>query len=291
MLHSMTGYGRMEFNLGDYVCVLEIRSLNGKQFELNSKLPSLLKSYEIPIRNLVQQDLIRGSIDLSIFLKLHGSSKPVAVNLELAKYYHDAMIQIAEELNLEKSDLLPTLMRMPEIVSNVSDSLEENLWEELQHKIGEACALVNRHRTEEGNTLEKHIRNNIDRIRDYCGQVNPLEGNRIERLRDKLNTTLKDLLHSNTADKNRLEQEMIYYVERFDITEEKNRLNHHCDYFIELLNEVSNSKGKKLGFLLQEIGREINTMGSKANDIAIQKIVVSMKDELEQAKEQLLNAL
>lgn len=291
MLQSMTGFGRMEFNLGEYVCILEIRSLNGKQFELNAKLPSILKAYEIPIRNLVQQHLVRGSIDLSIYLKLHGSSKPLAVNLELARYYFDAMTQIANELQLEKTDVLPTLMRMPEIVSNASDSLDESLWNTLQEKIEEACSMVNRHRTEEGNTLEKYIRGNIDRIRDYCRKVNPLEGDRLERLRDKLNAAIKDLLHSNTADKNRLEQEVIYYVERFDITEEKNRLNHHCDYFMELLGEENNAKGKKLGFLLQEIGREINTMGSKANDMSIQKIVVSMKDELEQAKEQLLNAL
>jgi len=291
MLHSMTGFGRQEFNLGDYVCSLEIRSLNGKQFEINSKLPSILKLYEINIRNQIQQQLLRGSVDVTIYLKQHGTSKPVSVNLELARYYHEAMKQIAEELNLEKKDVLNTLMRMPEIVSTVNDTLDENLWKELSVKIDEVCAVLNNHRSEEGGMLERHIASNIKQIETYCKEVQPLEKNRLERLREKLNTSIHDLIHSNTFDKNRMEQEIIYYVERFDITEEKNRLLHHCEYFFTLLNEESIMKGKKLGFLLQEIGREVNTMGSKANDVDIQKLVVMMKDELEQAKEQLLNAL
>ncbi len=291
MLQSMTGFGRSEFNLGDYVCSLEIRSLNGKQFELNSKIPSILKLYEIAIRNQIQQHLSRGSVDITIYLKQHGTSKPVSVNLELARYYHDAMNQIADELNLEKKDMLATLMRMPEIVSTINDTIDESLWNTLSLKIDEVCMLLNKHRLEEGSMLERHILANIRSIERMCNEVNPLETGRLERLKEKLNNSLQDLLHSNSVDKNRLEQEVIYYVERFDITEEKNRLLHHCDYFFTLLEEDSAMKGKKLGFLLQEIGREINTMGSKANDVAIQKIVVMMKDELEQAKEQLLNAL
>jgi len=287
----MTGFGRSEFNLGDYVCSLEIRSLNGKQFELNSKIPSILKLYEIAIRNQIQQHLLRGSVDVTIYLKQHGTSKPVSVNLELAKYYHDAMNQIADELNLEKNDMLATLMRMPEIVSTINDTLDETLWNNLSTKIDEVCSILNKHRLEEGTMLERHILANVQSIERMCHEVNPLETGRLERLREKLNNSLHDLIHSNSIDKNRLEQEVIYYVERFDITEEKNRLLHHCDYFFTLLNEDASMKGKKLGFLLQEIGREINTMGSKANDVAIQKIVVMMKDELEQAKEQLLNAL
>ena len=291
MLQSMTGFGRSEFNLGDYVCSLEIRSLNGKQFELNSKIPSILKLYEIAIRNQIQQHLSRGSVDVTIYLKQHGTSKPVSVNLALAKYYHDAMNQIADELHLEKNDMLATLMRMPEIVSTINDTIDETLWNNLSVKIDEVCGILNKHRLEEGTMLERHILANIQSIERMCHEVNPLETGRLERLREKLNNSLHDLIHSNSIDKNRLEQEVIYYVERFDITEEKNRLLHHCDYFFTLLNEDASMKGKKLGFLLQEIGREINTMGSKANDVAIQKIVVMMKDELEQAKEQLLNAL
>lgn len=291
MLHSMTGYGRTEFPVGQFTCSLEIRSLNGKQFELNAKLPPILKLYEIEVRNKVQQHLQRGSIDVSIFLKQHGTSKPVNINLELAKYFYNGMQQIADELNLEMKDALPTLMRLPEVISTVNDTLQEEDWKIIADKVDETCALLNTHREQEGQMLTKHILSNINRIHELCLSVDPFEKLRIERLRDKLKQSIEEYAQSANIDKNRLEQEIIYYIEKFDITEEKNRLTHHCDYFKELLNENLVSKGKKLGFLLQEIGREINTMGSKANDVGIQKIVVMMKDELEQAKEQLLNAL
>jgi uncharacterized protein (TIGR00255 family) len=265
--------------------------LNGKQFELNTKIPSILKLYEIDLRNRIQQKMLRGTIDVNIYLKQHGTTKPVSVNMELARYYFQSMNQIADELKLEKTDLLATLMRMPEIVSTPNESIDEALWLQLREKIEETCDLLVKHRMEEGLMLEKHIRANIEQIKTLCLSVNPLELKRLDRLKEKLNSSIHELIHSNTIDKNRLEQEIIYYVERFDITEEKNRLLHHCDYFFQLLDEVSDTKGKKLGFLMQELGREINTMGSKANDVDIQKAVVAMKDELEQAKEQLLNAL
>jgi uncharacterized protein (TIGR00255 family) len=287
----MTGFGRTEFNVGEFICSLEIKSLNGKQLEVNAKIPPILKLYEIELRNKIQQHLTRGSVDVSIFLKQHGVSKPMTVNVELAKYYYDAMMQIATELNLSSNDLLPTLMRMPEIVSTVNDTLSENDWKIIADKIDETCEILNKHRAQEGVMLTKHITNNIDKIHSLCQQVDPHEKNRTDRVKDKLSNAINDFVQSMNADQNRLEQEIIYYIEKFDITEEKNRLNHHCLYFAELMNEESLAKGKKLGFLLQEIGREINTLGSKANDVEIQKIVVMMKDELEQAKEQLLNAL
>lgn len=291
MLYSMTGFGRMEFQLDEFICSIELRSLNGKQMEINAKLPGFLKLYEIQIRNQIQQHLLRGSIDVTIYIKQHGSSKPLSVNLELAQYYHQAMLKIADELELEKKDLLPTLMRMPEIVSSSTDSLDEHQWKTLSAKLDETCQQLNLHRQSEGLMLEKHIRKNIEKIAAFNQDVNPLENKRLQKLREKLNNLMSDFSQSNQLDKNRLEQEVIYYVERFDIAEEKNRLQHHCEYFISMLDEQETLKGKKLGFLLQEIGREINTMGSKANDVDIQKLVVAMKDELEQAKEQLLNAL
>ena len=291
MLYSMTGFGRTEFNVGGYICSLEIRSLNGKQFEINTKIPPILKLYEIELRNIVQQQLTRGTIEVSIFLKQHGISKPVTVNVDLAKYYYNAITEIANELNLEQKDILPTLIRMPEIVSSVNNTLEEAHWNTIAAKVLETCEILNNHRRQEGVMLTKHIENNIQKIKSLCLSVDPFEKNRTERVREKLHQSINDFLQTGKADKNRLEQEIIYYIEKFDITEEKNRLLHHCDYFVELMNEDNNTKGKKLGFLLQEIGREINTMGSKANDVEIQKLVVDMKDELEQAKEQLLNAL
>lgn len=291
MLLSMTGYGRAEFTLHDYDAVIEIRSLNGKQLEVSSKIPPILKLYEIELRNIIQQKLFRGSIDVSIFLKQHGLSKPVTVNIELAKYYYSAIEEISKALSLEKKDILPTLMRMPDIVSPSSETVTEHDWKIIQTHLETACDILNKHREQEGKMLAKQIIQNIEHIRTTCEKVEPFEKNRIQRLREKLNNTLQDFLQSANADKNRLEQEIIYYIEKFDITEEKSRLTHHCDYFIQLLNEEADTKGKKLGFLLQEIGREINTMGSKANDAEIQKLVVDMKDDLEQAKEQLLNAL
>lgn len=291
MLYSMTGFGRTEFNVSDFICSLEIRSLNGKQFEINTKMPPILKLYEIELRNIVQQKLSRGSIEVSIFLKQHGISKPVTVNVDLAKYYYSAITEIATELNLEHKDILSTLMRMPEIVSSVNDTLDEAHWKIIAEKVVETCDILNNHRQQEGVMLSKHIENNILKIKTLCNSVDPHEKNRTERVREKLHQSLNDFLQTGNADKNRLEQEIIYYIEKFDITEEKNRLTHHCEYFAELMKEETTTKGKKLGFLLQEIGREINTLGSKANDVEIQKLVVDMKDELEQAKEQLLNAL
>ncbi|MBK6819406.1 MAG: DUF1732 domain-containing protein [Bacteroidetes bacterium] len=180
---------------------------------------------------------------------------------------------------------------MPEIVSNVNDTLDEQHWLIIAEKIEEVCHILNTHRANEGEMLTKHILLNIQKIKEYCISVVPHEKNRIDRIREKLNHAIQDFIQNGKVDQNRLEQEIIFYLEKLDITEEKNRLLHHCDYFIEMLTDNHVIKGKKLGFILQEIGREINTMGSKANDVELQKIVVMMKDELEQAKEQLLNAL
>lgn len=291
MLYSMTGFGRAEFNLDDYICSLEIRSLNGKQFELNTKISPLLKLYEIDMRNKIQKLLVRGSVEVNIYLKQHGVSKPMTVNTELARYYYDSIVQIADMLQLEKKDILASLIRMPEIVSNVNDTLDEKHWNVISAQIEEVCDTLNRHRATEGEMLTKHILQNIQKVKEFCLKVAPHEKNRIERIREKLNNSIQEFVQNGKADHNRLEQEIIFYLEKLDITEEKNRLLHHCDYFMEMLQDSSMIKGKKLGFILQEIGREINTLGSKANDVELQKIVVMMKDELEQAKEQLLNAL
>lgn len=291
MLLSMTGFGRKEFQTANYSGVIEIRSLNGKQFEINTKLSPLLKPYEIDIRNLVQTQLIRGSVDVNILIKQHGNARAMTVNTELAKHYYMAMMQIADELQLEKQDVLPTLMRMPEIVSPSSDVLHEDDWQQVLVSLQEACDALMDQRRQEGVMLTKHIRHNVETIARLADEVDPLEKNRIPRLREKLMQAVQEHGKGIGVDQNRLEQEIIFYVEKLDINEERNRLKHHCTYFAELMAEPGMHKGKKLGFLMQEIGREINTLGSKANDVGIQKLVVAMKDELEQAKEQLLNAL
>ncbi len=291
MLLSMTGFGRKEFQTTNYSGVIEIRSLNGKQFEINTKISPLLKPYEIDIRNLVQAQLIRGSVDVNILIKQHGNARAMTVNTELAKHYYVAMMQIADELQLEKQDILPTLMRMPEIVSPSSDVLHEDDWAQVSDALVGACEALMDQRRQEGVMLTKHISNNVTTIARLAEEVDPLEKNRIPRLREKLLQAAQEQGKGLGVDANRLEQEIIFYVEKLDINEERNRLKHHCDYFAELMVEPGLHKGKKLGFLMQEIGREINTLGSKANDVGIQKLVVAMKDELEQAKEQLLNAL
>ncbi len=291
MLHSMTGFGRKEFSLQDYACSIEIKSLNGKQFELNSKVPSMLKPYEIDIRNIAQKKLARGSVDLTITLKQHGSSKPMSVNTDLAKHYYEGMMQIADDLKLNTGDILATLMRMPEVISQSTDLISEDEWSIIRMHLEETCDILISHRNTEGAMLTQHIKKNIEKIESFNQEVESYEKNRVLRIRQKLETASQELIQKTNGDRYRLEQEIIFYIEKIDITEERNRLRHHCEYFHELIAENSISKGKKLGFVLQEIGREINTMGAKANDVDIQKIVVNMKDELEQAKEQLLNAL
>lgn len=287
----MTGYGREEFTLGDFNVVIEIRSLNGKTFELSNKISPLLKFYEIEIRSKVQRILQRGSVDLSIFFKQHGTSKPVTVNMELARYYFNSITALADELKLEKKDVLSSLMRMPDIVSTSTESLAEEDWKKVSEHLDKACSRLMEQRVQEGTMLTEHISKNIDRIEELASHVLDYEQERIERMRAKLYSSIQEHTQNIVVDNNRLEQEIVFYIEKFDISEEKNRLNHHCKYFKEELHDENANKGKRLGFILQEIGREINTMGSKANDSRIQRIVVQMKDELEQAKEQLLNAL
>lgn len=291
MLYSMTGFGRDEFQLGEFQCVIEVRSLNGKQFEMSTRIPPILKLYEIEIRNFIQKKLQRGSVDVNIYLKQNGSTKPMTINIELAKYYYQSILQIADNLNLEKKDILSSILRMPEIVSSVNDTIDEKLWLEISLKIEKVCEELNMQRIKEGAMLTHHILQNVEKIKTLCSEIEPFEKNRIEKTRERLNLAISDFIQNGKVDQNRVEQEIIFYIEKLDINEEKNRLLHHCEYFSEVLHEDAVTKGKRLSFIIQEMGREINTLGSKANDANIQKIVVNMKDELEQAKEQLLNAL
>jgi conserved hypothetical protein TIGR00255 len=287
----MTGIGRNDFVIEGYECSIDIKSLNGKQLEINLKIPPVLKLYEIEIRNIIQEKLIRGSIEIQIQLKNLGLSKMISVNTSLAKYYYECIEKIADELLLEKKDILSTIMRMPEIVSTPNDTIDESLWTRLQLEIIACCESLLTYRKKEGEALYNQIIQNINSIHQLCLQIEPLEHSRKEKMKEKLLTAILNEIPPAQVDKNRLEQELIYYIEKIDITEEKSRLLYHCQYFHELVNMADITKGKKLGFLMQEIGREINTIGSKANDMNIQKIVIDMKDQLEQAKEQLLNIL
>jgi uncharacterized protein (TIGR00255 family) len=291
MLKSMTGFGRAEQQVGEKVVVVEIKSLNGKQLEINTKIPSLLKAYELDMRNLLQQNLVRGTVEISINLKQNGASRPMTINTDLAKQYYQSVVQIADELQLPKEDLLAIIMKLPEVVAQQSDMLPEDEWAGVEKLVREAIADLDAHRLDEGNELEKDLVQRIDNIMDLLEKVKTFEGSRMDRIRERINTSLEDIIGKDKIDTNRFEQELVYYIEKIDFSEEKMRLANHCRYFKELLSESDFSKGKKLGFVLQEVGREINTLGSKANDADIQKLVVVMKDELEKAKEQVLNAL
>jgi uncharacterized protein (TIGR00255 family) len=291
MLYSMTGYGRAETAINDFTIQIDIKSLNGKQFDLNTRIPISLKPFEIQIKSLLQQILQRGSVEVYIAMKQHGSSKPMTVNTELAKYYYNAAQQIADSIQQPLQNALPIIMAMPEVVSQSTDDISEADWQKIEDSIKHAAQKLMQHRATEGASIGKQLQSVVQNIENLSAQVTPHEAGRAQKQKEKLLALLAEQVGEANVDKNRLEQEIIFYLEKFDIAEEKIRLAHHCNYFKEELAEPTEQKGKKLGFIMQEIGREINTMGSKANDVNIQKLVVQMKDELEKAKEQTLNIL
>ncbi|MGE7773265.1 YicC/YloC family endoribonuclease [Chitinophaga sp. NPDC101104] len=291
MLKSMTGFGRAEVTRGETTIVAEIKSLNGKQFEVNLKLSPLLKPYEFDIRNILQQELQRGTLDATINIKQNGATRPVVINTELARYYHEAISGMARDLAIPQEDMLNVLMKLPEVVSPASEQITENEWNEVAAIVRKAVAEMDAHRVDEGQMLEKDLLLRIDNILLYTEKVRELDPLRKDKVRTRLETLLAEYVGKENVDGNRMEQELIFYLEKLDISEELVRLQNHCRYFKDILGEAEPAKGKKLGFVLQEIGREINTTGSKANDAGIQQWVVMMKDELEKAKEQVLNVL
>jgi len=291
MLKSMTGFGRAEKNVGDKTFLIDIKSLNGKQFELALKLPSILKPFEFDIRRLLSERLGRGSLDCMISLKETGSAKPVTINTDLAKAYYKALAELSEALKLDPSHILSTLVKLPEVITPSSDTLSETEWNDFQKLLSSAIDNLNKHRLNEGCSLEKDMLLRIDNILAQQVEVIKMEPLRQQKIREGITRLLEENVGKENYDGNRLEQELIYYIEKIDISEEQVRLKNHCDYFKSIVAEPEESKGKKLSFILQEIGREINTTGSKAYDSTIQKCVVQMKDELEKAKEQVLNVL
>jgi uncharacterized protein (TIGR00255 family) len=287
----MTGYGRAECTINDKVFVVELRSLNGKQFELLLKMPSLLKPYEFEIRNLLSDGLVRGSVECIVSMKQNGATKPSSVNLDLAASYYKQLKSLADQLEADDSQLLSSILRLPEVVATSTDQLAEEEWEGFRTALKEAITMINRHREDEGAVLEQELLLRIANIESLQKKVIELEPRRKQKIREGIEKLLEEKVGKDAVDRNRFEQELIYYIEKIDLTEEQVRLTNHCTYFRTLLAEQEISKGRKLSFLLQEIGREINTTGSKAYDSDIQKSVVEMKDELEKAKEQVLNAL
>jgi uncharacterized protein (TIGR00255 family) len=287
----MTGFGRAEKTVGDKTFLVEVKTLNGKQFELQLKLPPLLKPFEFEIRNTLQESLVRGTIDCYITIKQNGTAKPVIINTDLIKAYYLQIDGLAKELHIDTNSVLSALLRLPEVVSPSNEYLNDNDFLIFKQVLASAIEELNKHRDEEGSSLKKDLMSRIENIRQQEEAIIVLEPNRKVRIKEEINKLLTDNVGKENIDNNRKEQELIYYMEKIDIHEEQIRLRQHCAYFMEMLNDNEISKGKKLSFLLQEIGREINTTGSKAYDAGIQKCVVLMKDELEKAKEQVLNVL
>jgi uncharacterized protein (TIGR00255 family) len=287
----MTGFGRTEQSVGDKTFLIDIKSLNGKQFELQLKMPALLKPFEFDIRRILSEQLVRGSVDCMISLKDTGSAKPVTINVELARAYYRPLAALSSELGLDASHILSTLVKLPEVITPSSETLTDDEWARLQSILVQATDALNRHRLDEGRSLEEDLMLRISNIERLQAEVMQLEPLRQQRIRDGITRLLEENVGKENYDDNRLEQELIYYIEKIDISEEQVRLKNHCDYFKSLIQDSDTAKGKKLSFVLQEIGREINTTGSKAYDSSIQKCVVEMKDELEKAKEQVLNVL
>ena len=288
MIYSMTGFGKCQLNLPHANFNIEVKSLNSKQLDTNIKISSVYREKEIELKNLLSTKLKRGKIELSVWKESSEIQNSHKLNIALIKDYHQQILNLKKDLGFE-SDIFPVLLKMPNILQKDEVSIDNNEWLEIFKGINTAVDELIQFRLAEGNKLEKDIILRINLIIDYLEEITPYAKVRIERVKENLLNKINDL-KINNIDENRLEQELIYYLEKQDITEEQIRLKAHLDYFLQTISSDA-PNGKKLGFISQEIGREINTIGSKSSDAEMQKIVVQMKDELEKIKEQLLNVL
>lgn len=292
MVKSMTGFGKTTVENGNKKIIIEIKSLNSKQLDLNLRLPNLYKEKEMEIRSMVKEKLDRGKVDMNIYFDNSESDKDVSINRAVVVQYFNQALDVATQLGVEpdKNELLQTVMRFPDTLQVKSEELDEQEWQCLQAGIVKALEEIDKFRIQEGKALIKDINHRIELIQHLSAEVPQFEAKRVEVIRQKLQEKINEWTDVKNVDQNRLEQEIIYYLEKLDITEEKVRLTNHCKYFLETVEKEA-TPGRKIGFIAQEIGREINTMGSKANDHDIQKLVIRMKDELEKIKEQSLNVL
>ena len=285
MIMSMTGFGKTETQWEDKNLSIEIRSLNSKNADISLRTPSYLREMDTEIRKRIAKQLHRGKIDLNIFIEFNGQNAPSTINTSVVKSYMDQLKTISDG---SESEMMAIAMRLPDTLSSERETLQETEKEAVYTLIGQVLKDIENYRTDEGNALEKDFKKRLELIENHLQSVIKIDPERNEKIEQKLRSALEDL--KIEIDANRFEQELIFYLEKFDITEEKVRLKNHLDYFKEVMNNDF-PNGKKLGFIAQELGREINTIGSKANHAELQKIVVQMKDELEKIKEQLLNVL
>jgi len=282
----MTGFGKASLQLSTKKITVEVKSLNSKGLDLNTRMPSVYRENELALRNLLAQKLERGKVDFSLFVEVTGEETSSKINAPIVKAYIAQMKAILP--NADETELMKMAVRMPDTMKTEREEIDENEWKQIQTVIDEAIENMLSFRTSEGASLEKEFTLRIENIRSYMNQALALDPERVANIKERLQTAIDEL--KVNVDTNRFEQELIYYLEKLDITEEKVRLTNHLDYFLQTLNG-SEANGRKLGFITQEMGREINTMGSKSNHAEMQKLVVMMKDELEKIKEQVLNVL
>lgn len=289
MIKSMTGFGKATVEADDKTITVEIRALNSKGADISLRLSSGLRNYELELRNELTKQLERGKIDLSVFVESNKAETPVEINVELAKSYHEQLKKLASALNEPMQESISHILKFPDVMKNERKEADENEWKLIKGCVNQAIVQLNAFRDTEGKSLQKDFEDRLSKIRTYLEEIKKLDLHRITTIKDRIHGNLSDVIGKEKIDENRFEQELIYYVEKLDINEEKVRLQTHLDYFLETCNE--SSPGRKLNFISQEIGREINTIGSKANDAPMQKFVVLMKDELEKIKEQANNVL
>ncbi len=291
MIQSMTGYGKAVVAFKEKKIHVEIKSLNSKQLDLNTRIAPLYREKEMEMRQMVAEALIRGKVDMSVWVEKDMAVDPTPINAQLVENYYQQIKTIAEKTGIPApEDWFYTLLRMPDVMTKTDvEELDDEEWAVVKGGVAEALKNLVDFRTQEGAALQKKFAEKIDNIAKLMGEIEPFEKSRVEKIKARIVDGLQQI-PSAEYDKNRLEQELIYYIEKLDISEEKQRLANHLKYFRDTMNEPA-GQGKKLGFIAQEMGREINTTGSKSNQAEMQNIVVKMKDELEQIKEQVLNAL
>ncbi len=286
MIHSMTGFGKASLQLPTKKITVEIKSLNSKGLDLNTRMPSVFREMELGLRNQISQRLERGKVDFSLYVEVTGEETTSKINVPIVKGYINQMKAVIP--NADETELMKMAVRMPDALKTERDEIDENEWKQIQTVIDEALENIANFRKDEGASLEKEFQLRIANIEKLMNEAVSYDAERIETVKTRLRTALDEL--KINVDENRFEQELIFYLEKYDITEEKVRLGNHLNYFLETLNGTE-ANGRKLGFITQEMGREINTMGSKSNHSEMQKLVVMMKDELEKIKEQVLNVL
>ncbi|WP_035669213.1 YicC/YloC family endoribonuclease [Flavobacterium sp. 83] len=286
MIQSMTGFGKATLQLPTKKITVEVKSLNSKGLDLNVRMPSLYREMELGLRNQIALKLERGKVDFSIFIESTAEQTSTKVNVPIVKGYINQLREVYA--NADETELMKMAIRMPDTMKIERDEIDENDWVQIQTVVEEALQNILNFRRDEGMSLEKEFQLRIGNIRQYMTEALALDPERVQAIKDRLQTAISEL--KVNVDENRFEQELIYYLEKLDITEEKVRLTNHLDYFLETINGTE-ANGRKLGFITQEMGREINTMGSKSNHAQMQKLVVQMKDELEKIKEQVLNVL